>query len=164
MLPLLHLIANRRSIRSFAPYELSDKERTKLLCAGNTIPSAGGLYPLRLIMIWNNIILGTDQPIAIPKELTKQLAQACCNQMFMQDASCIIIISLLHKETLNKYGERGWRYIYMEAGHAAQNIALQAEELGLSTCMIGAFDDATIEKLLNVEPLYLIAVGKEKHA
>jgi len=51
----------------------------------------------------------------------------------------------------------------MEAGHAAQNVHLQAEALGLGSVAVGAFDDAGVSKVLSLpdylEPLYMVAVG-----
>jgi len=51
----------------------------------------------------------------------------------------------------------------VEVGHAAQNVYLQAEALGLGTCAIGAFTDSDIKKILNLpaneEPLYLMPIG-----
>jgi nitroreductase len=50
----------------------------------------------------------------------------------------------------------------MEAGHAAQNIYLQAEALGLGTVCIGAFYDDEVKEVLSVQdcaPLYVMPVG-----
>lgn len=60
-----------------------------------------------------------------------------------------------------KYGERGIRYVHMEAGHAAQNVYLQAVSLGLGTVVVGAFDDGKVKELLGAqeEPLYIMPVG-----
>jgi len=65
--------------------------------------------------------------------------------------------------TTGHYGQRGIRYVYMEAGHAAQNVHLQAEALGLGSVAVGAFDDASVSKVLSLpdylEPLYMVTVG-----
>ena len=65
-----------------------------------------------------------------------------------------------------KYGERGIRYVHIEVGHAAQNVCLQAEALGLGVCMVGAFHDGRVRELLNLpdeaEPLYLVPVGRRR--
>jgi nitroreductase len=54
----------------------------------------------------------------------------------------------------------------MEAGHAAQNVCLQAVSLDLGTVVIGAFDDDDIKKVMQLtateEPLYIIPVGKRR--
>lgn len=61
-------------------------------------------------------------------------------------------------------GERGERYMWMEAGHVAQNILLQAQTLELGGVSIGAFDDEGDHELMLMEPdeqpLYVIPIGK----
>jgi len=68
------------------------------------------------------------------------------------------------ERTTAKYGDRGVRYVYMEAGHAAQNVYLQAESLDLGVCAIGAFHDADVAELLALPedevPIYILSIGK----
>ena len=56
------------------------------------------------------------------------------------------------------------RYIYMEAGHAAQNVFLQSVSLGIGTVVVGAFNDEEVSKVMNLSeaenPLYLMPIGK----
>jgi SagB-type dehydrogenase family enzyme len=63
-----------------------------------------------------------------------------------------------------RYQQRGIRYAWMEAGHAAQNVCLQAAALGLGAVPVGAFDDRAVQRMLRMrsaeEPLYLIPVGR----
>ena len=75
-----------------------------------------------------------------------------------------IIISAIFEKTMEKYGERGIRYVLLEAGHTAQNICLVCEEMGLKSCCIGAFDDRALRLRLdkNCVPLYVVAIGYPK--
>jgi len=59
---------------------------------------------------------------------------------------------------------RGKRYVYMEAGHSAQNIYLEAETLNLATVVVGAFDDEKVKKVLKVKsvPLYIMPIGRRR--
>jgi nitroreductase len=61
------------------------------------------------------------------------------------------------------YGGRAERYVVLEAGHAAQNLLLQAVALGLGAVPVGAFDDAAVSEVIGLpaaqSPLYLIPVG-----
>jgi SagB-type dehydrogenase family enzyme len=79
-------------------------------------------------------------------------------------APATIAICGIFERTTRKYGERGIRYIFMEAGHAAQNIHLQAVSLNLGTVVIGAFRDDEVKKALGLRsdesPLLLMPVGR----
>jgi SagB-type dehydrogenase family enzyme len=75
-----------------------------------------------------------------------------------------MVFSAVYARTTGKYGERGARYVHMEAGHAAQNVGLQAVARNLGTVMIGAFVDRDVKRVVqmpeNEEPLYLLPVGR----
>lgn len=75
-----------------------------------------------------------------------------------------IVITAVYERTTNRYGERGRRYVHMEAGHAAENLYLQSESLNLGMVVVGAFDDSKVQNVLNLpkdhEPLYIIPVGR----
>ncbi|NIQ00653.1 MAG: SagB/ThcOx family dehydrogenase, partial [Nitrospinaceae bacterium] len=61
-------------------------------------------------------------------------------------------------------GRRGVRYLHLEAGHAAQNLLLQAVSLGLGAVPVGSFRDDDVREILDLGqdevPLYLIPVGR----
>jgi nitroreductase len=62
-----------------------------------------------------------------------------------------------------RYGDRADRYVLLEAGHAAQNLLLEAVAMGLGAVPIGAFDDVAVSQAMELAdgevPLYLIPVG-----
>jgi SagB-type dehydrogenase family enzyme len=66
--------------------------------------------------------------------------------------------------TKTNYGGRAERYVFMEAGHAAQNVYLQATALRLGTTIVGAFDDDKVHALFDMEPdeapLSLLPIGR----
>ena len=75
-----------------------------------------------------------------------------------------MIITAVYARVTGKYGKpRGTRYVDMEAGHAAQNVLLQATAMGLGSVPVGAFEDDRISELLKLTPdhtpLYLIPIG-----
>jgi len=78
-----------------------------------------------------------------------------------------LVFAAQFSRTTNHYGKRGVRYVYMEAGHAAQNVHLQAEALGLGSVAVGAFDDSSVSKVLSLsndlEPIYMVVVGYYRH-
>jgi Nitroreductase family len=81
----------------------------------------------------------------------------------LADALAVVVIAAVFRRTSVKYGERGERYVHIEAGHAAENACLQAVAVGLGTTIVGAFSDAEVKRLPGLseeEPLLLIPVGK----
>jgi len=65
-----------------------------------------------------------------------------------------------------KYGQRGYRYVWLDAGHLAQNLYLVADALGLGPVAIGAFFDEELNELLRLprdeEAAYLVCIGHPK--
>lgn len=180
---LEQVLARRRSHRTFAPTPISVSDLARLLWAGQgrtgeydgrTAPSAGGLHPLTLHVA---AALVTDlaagiycyQPAAHALELLQagdlrdSLRQATENQECLGEGAADIVIGAHPAATLERYGERGWRYLYMEAGHAAQNIALQATALGLVATTVANFDDDAMTRATlldgDMQALYAIPVG-----
>jgi SagB-type dehydrogenase family enzyme len=93
-----------------------------------------------------------------------ELHAAALRQSAILEAPAVIVIAAVYERTSQKYGsERSPRYVHLEAGHAAQNVLLQAVALGLGSVPIGAFDDDQVQKALELpadhQPLYLIPVG-----
>jgi SagB-type dehydrogenase family enzyme len=84
-------------------------------------------------------------------------------QEWVAQAPLTLAITAVFDRTARKYGQRARRYVDMEAGHAAQNIHLQAVALDLGTVVVGAFDDAEVSKVLglagNEQPLCLMPIG-----
>ena len=104
--------------------------------------------------------------LKLKEDISKQLTIASWDQEFIDDAFLNIIICADYKKTTQRYGKRGIRYVYMEVGHCAQNIHLEAVSLGLASVPIGAFEDSRVKRVLklpdNLDPLYIIPIGYEK--
>ncbi|MDI6803516.1 MAG: SagB/ThcOx family dehydrogenase [Bacteroidota bacterium] len=173
----------RRTIRSFSNKPISVAELSQLLWAGQgitspkgfrTAPSAGALYPLEIFVVAGNVG-GLESGIyrykpqnhsltkIISGDKRKDLADAALGQDQIETAAANIIIAAVVKRTSSKYGARAERYVNMEVGHAAQNILLQVQSLGLGACPIGAFYDEKVKKFLQLneeEPLYILTIGK----
>jgi len=96
-----------------------------------------------------------------------EIAALTLEQPTLGDASLVIVLTAVAQRTTWKYGQRGWRYIWLEAGHVAQNLCLVAAALGLAAVPVGGFYDAELAKLLMLAgdetPLYLVAMGASKH-
>jgi SagB-type dehydrogenase family enzyme len=137
-------------------------------------PSAGMTYPLELYVLVRRVEgLGKgvyrynpqDHSLELVKsgDYSDKLMRAAVNQEWVKDGSINIIITADFWRTTSTYGERGRRYVYLEAGHAAQNIYLQVTALRLGCVVIGAFSDEDVKNVLslpeNHKPIYLIPVG-----
>ena len=178
-------LLKRRSIRQYANLPLTLEDVSQLLWAaqgittewgGRTAPSAGALYPLEVYLAVGNVenlAAGVYKYKPERHELVKvrdddvreELAKAALSQSWVMEGAIDIVIAAVYERTTKKYGDRGVRYIHMEAGHAAQNIYLQATALDLGTVTIGAFYDDRVKDILgmprNETPLYMIPVGKK---
>ncbi len=178
-------IYNRYSERSFAGKPVKLNTLSKIIWSAQgitneskrrTTPSAGAIYPLELFIISKNITdlengiyhyLPQEHALDPQKEgnFIESLARACFHQTFIQDAAFSIIIAGDFEKTKQKYGERGERYVFMEVGHACQNMSLQATNLLLGTVVVGAFSDRELSDLLNLGEWFPVAVmpfGYEK--
>lgn len=178
-------LAKRRSCRSFAPLPLSLEEVAQLLWAAQgitdhssgfrTAPSAGALYPLEVYLVVGNVTglaPGVYRYLPERHALSRTLSddrrealfRAALFQRWVQEAPAVLVFAAVYERTTRKYGERGIRYVHMEVGHAAQNVYLQAEALGLGTVAVGAFEDRSVQNALQLpekeHPLYLMPVGK----
>lgn len=178
-------LLHRRSIRDYTEEALSLAEVSQLLWAaqgiteawgGRTAPSAGALYPLEVYLVVGDVeglTPGVYQYRPDGHELVKvkdgdvrgELAEAALGQDSVRNGAIDIVIAAVYERTTVKYGERGIRYVHMEAGHAAQNVYLQANALDLGTVTIGAFYDDSVRDIVgmpgDVAPLYVIPVGKK---
>ena len=183
--PLEALLQQRRSVREYQEAGLDLSVIGQLLWAAQgitdpqgfrTAPSAGALYPLELYVVAGNV--GGLPPGVYhyhpdrhrlqqtePGDQRHALARAAHAQPWVKAAAAVVVVTAVYDRTTGKYGKRGIRYVHMEAGHAAQNLLLQAEALGLATLVVGAFEDdavATVLKLpTGVQPLMLMPVARK---
>lgn len=171
-------LERRRSLRQFKEEPLTLEETSQLCWAGQgitdrqhgfrTSPSAGALYPIELY------VLTTDGVVHyLPKEhrlerhldedLRGAVQRAAGEQESITQAPACFVITAVLERTARKYGQRAERYCFLEAGHVAQNILLQATALDLGGVPIGSFDDDTVARTLKLPPdhrvLYLLPIG-----
>jgi SagB-type dehydrogenase family enzyme len=178
---LEEVLSQRRATREFIPGPLSERQLSQLLWAAQgitgsegyrTAPSAGALYPLEIYVVlpagfyhYDPARHRLDRISA--EDLRPALCRAALEQQAVREAEAVFVITAVYERTAQKYGTaRGSRYVHLEAGHAAQNLLLEAVALGLGAVSMGAFHDAEVQKALslprNHEPLYLIPVGKPR--
>jgi SagB-type dehydrogenase family enzyme len=142
-----------------------------------TVPSAGALYPLEIYLHSRSV---TDLPAGLyhyhpvrhelrqlrSGDLTSKVASALVSgqKHLALTSSLQIFIGAVLERTLIKYGERGYRFVLLEAGHVGQNLSLAALGLGLGCVNIGGYHDRMVDALLGFDglrqsALYLAAVG-----
>ncbi|MFH1622415.1 MAG: SagB/ThcOx family dehydrogenase [Candidatus Omnitrophota bacterium] len=145
--------------------------------ASYVIPSAGAVYALEiLLVVGKDSVENLRQGIYYyeteshslkqlsDQDKRKELTAACLGQKFIEDAPISIIIAAQFGSMAQKYGSRAERYINFEAGHAAQNLYLIVNDLGLTTVEVGAFMDADVARVLEIEYpiLLLMPIGYKK--
>jgi SagB-type dehydrogenase family enzyme len=182
--PVERTLNSRRSIREFSGETLSLAQISQMLWAAQgqtspqgyrTAPSAGALYPLDVYLAVGEI---TGLPAGVylydprghalervgSEDRRRQLSDAALAQIWIRRAAAVIILAAVFRRTTRKYGERGHRYVHLEAGHAAQNVYLQAVSLGLGTTTVGAFHDERVKAVLELpqeaDPLCLLPIGR----
>ena len=174
----------RRSVREFADEPLTLAQLGQLMWAAQGVtseaglraaPSAGATYPLELYVVAGKVE-GLDAGVfkyhpanhalaqAMSGDQRVALGKAALEQACVRYAPIDLVITAVYERTARKYHAHAERYVHMEAGHAAENIYLQAISLGLGTVAVGAFDDDAVSRTLglspNEQPIYIMPIGK----
>ena len=184
-------INSRKSIREYSDSPLTQLELSYLLWSTQgiktiisgtatlrTVPSAGARHAFETYLLLNNVA-GLKDGIYRYKAGQHKLAQqetnptirdvilkACFDQEFVLTCAVVFIWSAeVHRMTW-RYGERGYRYLYLDAGHVCQNLYLSAESIDCGVCAIGAFEDDEMNRLLGLDGIerfviYMAGVGKK---
>lgn len=133
---LMELIETRRSIRSYKDQEIEEDKLNYVLQAFRKAPSAKNLQPWKLVVIKN-------------KKILKDIAIACNNQTFMEEAPVIIAACAKEEEAYGTMG--GYMNSYpIDIAIALEHLILAATEKGLGTCWIGAFKEQLVKDILGV--------------
>jgi len=186
--PLWEVLAARRSERNFQAPPLALPELSQLLWASQgvtaeqfgtrfrTAPSAGALYPVETYLVAHNVD-GVPMGVyhyAVAEHALEQIRQgdyrvtvamAALDQKTAYDTHLVFVWTAIFERSKWKYRQRAYRYVYLDAGHIAQNLALAAVALGLGSCQIAAIYDEEANDLLGVDgieesTLYMTVVGR----
>lgn len=186
---LSEAIELRRSVREFSTEDLSLSDLSYLLwCtagitfgagdeAFRTVPSAGCRHAIDTYIVAGRIIglnpglyryIAWDhalEPIADTPDLIAEVQRSCFSQPFIGDAAVLFIWAAVAYRMTWKYGDRGFRNLFLDAGHICQNLYLAVQAAGCGTCAVGAFQDEKMNAILGLDGvekfvLYLAAVGK----
>jgi SagB-type dehydrogenase family enzyme len=185
--PVWEVIAARRSLRDFTSQPMRFDELSRLIWATQGItlrawghdfraaPSAGALYPIETYILVNRVEgvlpgiyhyrVKEFQLLLLKKgNFGRELSRAGLEQGMLEEAAAVFIWTAVVARSKWKYRERGYRYIYMDAGHIGQNLYLAATALDLGCCTVGAFFDNEVDRLIGIDgreeiSVYLGAVG-----
>ena len=186
-MPLWEVINRRRSVRNFSNVPLKKVVLSQLLWASQGItmksmgyefratPSAGALYPVETYLVINNVeeidpgiyhygVENHELEQLKQGDFRDAIARAALDQDMAFSANVVFVWTAVFERSKWKYNQRAYRYIFLDAGHIAQNLALGAVSLGLGTCQIAALYDEEVNSLFDVEGekesvLYMTVVG-----
>ena len=184
---LIEALKKRSSLRHYSGKPLTLGELAFLLWASTGIrqnqevrefrvaPSAGALYPIETYLIITKVegltagiyhynIASHTLELISEGNFAEKLAHAALEQKMCRIAPVVFVWTAVFERSKWKYKQRAYRYIYLDAGHIAQNLALSATSIGLGSCQIGAIFDDEINKLLAIDgieesAIYLSVVG-----
>ena len=188
---IVSIINVRQSIRNYKPESMSLLELSYLLwCTQGvkevfsdvatirTVPSAGARHALETILLVNNVegltpglyrYLSLEHQLGTVKNdslIADEIVKASFDQDFIkQSAVTFIWIAVIYRMKW-RYGERAYRYIFLDAGHVAQNLYLSAESINCGVCVVGAFSDDELNSILELDgreqfAIYMATVGKK---
>lgn len=180
-------IQARRSTRNYTADPIAIEELSYLLwsCTGirehrgqhafRTAPSAGALYPIETYVVVNDVsglasglyhysVRDNSLDTLRPGDLGEEVAHGALEQDMCAFAPVVFIWTAVFARTLWKYGQRGYRYIYLDAGHIGAQLSLAATSLGMGSCQIAAMFDDEVNALLGVDGVeegvvYMSVVG-----
>jgi SagB-type dehydrogenase family enzyme len=186
------LLQKRRSLRKYEMEPVSMEELAFMLWASQgitaksgsysfrTAPSGGALYPIETYFSANLVedlnpglyhfdVENFSLDRLSETDSAEAVANACLNQKFMAQAAVSFLWSAVIRRSMSKYGNRGMRYILLDAGHVCQNLIVAAEATGSGACPVAAFYDDEVNELLGLDPkeetvLYAASVGKRPQA
>ncbi|MEB3862145.1 MAG: SagB/ThcOx family dehydrogenase [Desulfurococcales archaeon] len=186
---VLHAIRSRRSRRRYSREPLSLEEVSTILyhtvgITGKALwggpkrayPSSGALQPVEVyasihrvdgvepgIYHYNPRVHGLE--LLRPGDYSRTLASIALDQDHVSSAPLVMILTAVYSRTLQKYGQRSYRYVHWDTGFAGENVYLACEGLGLATVAVGAFYDEEICSLLGIDcrleiPMLLFPIGR----
>ena len=177
-------LLNRRSTRNYRNEPVTLQEVSQLLWAAQgitddaghrTAPSAVALYPLSIYVVVGNVQEIVDgvyiyQPDdhtikrLIDEDIRNELSIAAMGQASVRQGAVSFVVTVDYGIVMSRFGDKAERFGTLEAGHAAQNLCLQATALDLGLVTAGAIYDDQVAEVLdlpeNLTPVYVIPIGR----
>lgn len=188
---LRRIIEGRTSVRTYQTTPLSKVELSYLLwCTQGvkevdyghtfrTVPSAGARHALETILLVNRVeglspglyryrpLKHAIEDYALVETASGEVTQACFQQAFVAHSAATFIWVAIPGRMTWRYDQRGYRYLFLDAGHVCQNLYLAAESIGCGACAVAAYDDDRMNEILGLDGvnafvIYLASVGKKR--
>ncbi len=188
---LAQMIVQRRSLRRYSAEALSLEELAYLLwltqgvkkvtdrpVTFRTAPSAGARHAFETYLLINRVeglapglyrYMALKHQLALLNEqpgITAAVTHAAHDQRMIEISAVTFIWVAVLERMYWRYGERGYRYLHLDAGHVCQNLYLAAESIGCGAVAIAAYDDELMNATLGLDgeslfAVYLASLGKK---
>ncbi len=185
------LVYDRRSLRKYGKNPLTIEELSYLLWCSQgvkkiapgkatfrTVPSAGARHAFETYLLVNNVenlkpglykFLALEHKLILmsaPENIADQITEGCLGQKFVKTCAVTFVWTANVYRMAWRYGQRGYRYLHLDAGHVCQNLYLAAETINCGACGIAAFDDQELNSILKLDSekkfvIYLATTGKK---
>jgi SagB-type dehydrogenase family enzyme len=186
------IIEQRRTVRNYTDEALSIAELSHLLwctqgvqdvrgsyATVRTVPSAGARHAFETYLLVNAVddikhgiyryLASAHQLTQLPlgENWTRRITQACMNQEQVARSAVTFMWVAVAERMCWRYGERGYRYMLLDAGHVCQNLYLAAEVIGCGVCAIAAYNDVALNRELELDGeelfvIYVASLGKKR--
>ena len=190
LLDFKSLVENRETLRKYTDSPLSLEELAYLLwgtqgvksvtekpVSKRTVPSAGSRHAFETYLLINNVeglepglyrYLALEHKLAkleAPEDINTILTEACLKQPHVKNSAVTFIWAAVPLRMTWRYCQRGYRYMYLDAGHVCQNLYLLAESIRCGVCAIAAYDDDLVNQALGLDgeeqfAIYIATLGR----
>ena len=175
-MPLDEAINRRASVRSFSDQAMSLAQLSRLLLSAGgithergdwdmrAVPSGGALYPMEIYIVATNVsdlpdglyhFQVSDSSLEQVKlgDFGERARTAANDQASVGASPATLMMTARFDRSTHKYGDRGYRYTYIETGAICQNVYLAATSMGMGTVAVGAFNDESANDFLDIDGL-----------
>jgi SagB-type dehydrogenase family enzyme len=190
-LDFINLVDKRATFRSYTDEKLTLEELAYLLwgtqgvksilaekpVTKRTVPSAGSRHAFETYLLINKVeglkpglyrYQALDHQLAhlqAPQDIASILTVACQNQPHVKNSAVTFFWDAVATRMVWRYRQRGYRFLFLDAGHVCQNLYLRAEAIGRGVCGIAAYDDELVNAALGLDGvdqfvIYIATLGK----
>jgi len=133
---ILKVIKERRSVRRYRSDPIPEEVLLRVLDAARFSPSGKNLQPWKFIIVRN-------------ETLKRRLAEASLRQSFIAEAPVVVVACGFPDRCYSRLGNymKSWP---VDVAIAVEHLMLQAQEEGLGTCWVGAFEEGEVKSILNI--------------